>query len=124
MGRPLNKRNFGEAAAGNQIKCNYHDGTSVVEGTIARQRGSKRFVVTTLGASDTEYTCTLQWTALPAAMTSGQMSIAFKMDDGETYLARKIAGRKVTLAAPTASVGSDAYDGVSVGWTFTASSRR
>lgn len=121
MGRPLNKRYFGEpTVGGNEIKVNFHNNAAVVEGHIVKQKGSKRFVVAPLGASDTQFTCTLQWTALPAAMTAGQMSIAFKMDDGETYLASKIAGRKATLAAPSAT-GLNAYDGKSVPWNFIAS---
>jgi hypothetical protein len=42
------------------------------------------------------------------------------MDDGETYTVSKIAGRRVTLSAPS-STGSNAYDGKSVPWNFTAS---
>ena len=120
MGRPLNKRHFGEPTVGGQeIKVNFHDTSSVVEGTIIKQKGSKKFVVAPLGASDTEYTCTLVWDDVPANLAAGEMSISFKMDDGETYLASKIAGRKVTLSAPTAT-GSNAYDGKSVPWNFDA----
>ena len=121
MGRPLNKRYFGEpTAGGNEIKVNFHDNSSVVEGHIVRQKGSKKFVVAPLGASDTEYTCTLTYDDLPANLSAGEMSISFKMDDGETYLASKIAGRKVTLAAPSGT-GSNAYDGPSVAWNFSTS---
>lgn len=123
MGRPINKRFFGEpTATGNEIKVNFYntDNTAVEEGHIVRQKGSKKFVVAPLGASDTEYTCTLVWDDLPANLSAGEMSISFKMDDGETYLASKIAGRKVTLAAPTAT-GSNAYDGQSVAWNFNTS---
>jgi hypothetical protein len=42
------------------------------------------------------------------------------MDDSETYTVSKIAGRKVTLSAPTAT-GTNLYDGKSVPWNFTAS---
>ena len=48
------------------------------------------------------------------------MAISFKMDDEETYTVSKIAGRKVTLSAPSAT-GSNAYDGLSVPWNFAAS---
>ena len=65
MGRPLNKRNFTTAAAGatagkNEIKVSFHNGTAVVEGTIIKQKGSKKFVVAETGAADTEFTCTLK----------------------------------------------------------------
>jgi len=120
MGRPLNKRHFGEPTAGGQeIKVNFHDGSSVVEGTIIRQKGSKKFVVAPLGADDTESTCSLVWDDVPANLAAGEMSISFKMDDGETYLASKISGRKATLSAPTGT-GSNAYDGQSVPWNFDA----
>jgi len=120
MGRPLNKRYFGEpTAGGNEIKVNFHNGTSVVEGHIVRQKGSKRFVVAEIGATDTEYTCVLQTGVLPAALTAGQMSISVKGDDGETYGVSKISGRKVTLAAPSAT-GTNALDGKSTAWNFDA----
>ena len=121
MGRPLNKRHFGEpTASGEEIKVNFHDGSSVVEGTIIRQKGSKKFVVAPLGADDTESTCSLVWDDVPANLAAGEMSISFKMDDGETYLASKISGRKATLSAPTAT-GSNAYDGLTVPWNFATS---
>ena len=37
MGRPINKRFFGvPTAGGNEIKVNFHDGSSVFEGYIAK----------------------------------------------------------------------------------------
>ncbi len=122
MGRPLNKRFFADAvvgptAAGNEIKVSFHNGTAVKEGFIVRQRGSKRFVCSEIGAADTLHTCTLAADKLPAALVDGEMAISFKMDDGETYSVSKIAGRKVTLSAPSAT-GANAYDGVSVAWGF------
>ena len=80
MGRPLNKRNFTTAAAGataskNEIKVSFHNGSAVKEGTIIKQKGSKRFVVAETGADDTEYTCTLKTGVLPAALSAGEMSI-------------------------------------------------
>ena len=122
MGRPLNKRffaaaNVGPTAAGEEIKVNFHDGVSVKEGFIVKQKGSKRFVCSALGAVDTEHTCTLATGKLPAALTSGEMAISFAMDDGETYGVSKIAGRKVTLAKPSPT-GANAYDGKSVPWGF------
>ena len=123
MGRPLNKRFFGAegvgpTAAGNEIKVNFHNGSGVVEGYIVKQKGSKRFVCEEIETAGT-FTCTLKTGVLPAALSAGEMSISFKMDDGETYGVSKIAGRKVTLAAPSAT-GSNAYDGKSVPWNFDA----
>jgi len=126
MGRPLNKRLFTTAAAGatagaNEIKVNFHNGTAVVEGTIVRQKGSKKFVVAETGAADTEVTCTLVTGKLPAALTSGEMSISVQGADNETYGVSKITGRKVTVVAPS-STGSNALDGQSLAWDFAAAS--
>ena len=122
MGRPLNKRFFAKAdvgptAAGEEIKVSFHNGSGVKEGFILRQKGSKRFVCSALGADDTEHTCTLATGKLPAALAAGEMAILFQMDDGETYTVSKIAGRRVTLSAPSAT-GTNAYDGKSTPWGF------
>jgi hypothetical protein len=124
MGRPLNKRFFGAegvgpTAGGNEIKVDFHNGTAVKEGYIVKQKGSKRFVCEEIGTGGV-FTCTLATSKLPAALVSGEMAISFKMDDGETYGVSKIAGRKVTLVAPSAT-GSNAYDGKSVPWNFATS---
>ena len=120
MGRPLNKRLFGApTAGGNEIKVNFHNGTAVKEGYIVKQKGSKKFVCEEIGTAG-EFTCTLTTGKLPANLAAGEMSISFNMDDSETYTVSKIAGRKVTLSAPTAT-GTNLYDGKSVPWNFTAS---
>ena len=124
MGRPLNKRLFTDAADGatagaNEIKVNFHNGTAVVEGTIVKQKGSKRFVCAETGAADTEVTCTLVTGKLPAALSSGEMSISVQGADGETYGVSKIAGRKLTVVAPSLT-GSNALDGQSLSWDFAA----
>jgi len=126
MGRPLNKRLFTTAAAGatagaNEIKVNFHNGSSVVEGTIVRQKGSKKFVVAETGTADTEITCTLVTGKLPAALSSGEMTISVQGADNETYGVSKITGRKVTVVAPSAT-GSNALDGQSLAWDFAAAS--
>ena len=120
MGRPLNKRLFGApTAGGSEIKINFHNGTAVKEGYIVKQVGSKKFVCEEIGTGG-EFTCTLTTGKLPATLAAGEMAISFKMDDEETYTVSKIAGRKVTLSAPSAT-GSNAYDGKSVPWNFATS---
>ena len=126
MGRPLNKRLFTTAAGGatagaNEIKVNFHNGSSVVEGTIVRQKGSKKFVVAETGATDTEITCTLVSGKLPAALTSGEMTISVQGSDNETYGVSKISGRTLTVVAPSAT-GSNALDGQKLAWDFAAAS--
>jgi len=124
MGRPLNKRFFGKegvgpTAAGNEIKVNFHNGSGVKEGYIVKQKGSKKFVCEEIETAGL-FTCVLKTGVLPAALSAGEMSISFKMDDGETYGVSKISGKKATLVAPSAT-GSNAYDGLSVPWNFSTS---
>ena len=126
MGRPLNKRLFTTAAAGatagaNEIKVNFHNGTAVVEGTIIKQKGSKKFVCAETGTADTTHVCTLTTGVLPAALTAGQMSISVAGNDSETYGVSKITARKITVAQPSAT-GSNALDGLSIKWDFAAAS--
>ena len=124
MGRPLNKRLFTTAAGGatagaNEIKVNFHNGGAVVEGTIVRQKGSKKFVVAETGATDTEFTCVLKTGVLPAALSAGEMSISVQGSDSETYGVSKISGRTLTLAKPSAT-GTNALDGLKQAWGFAA----
>ena len=91
------------------------NGTAVKEGTIIKQKGSKRFVVAETGADDTEYTCTLKTGVLPAALSAGEMSIMVLGNDAETYTVSKITGRKVTVVAPCAT-GTNALDGTSLAY--------
>ena len=120
MGRPLNKRLFGEpTAAGSEIKVNFHNGSAVKEGYIVKQKGSKKFVCEEIGTGG-EFTCTLTTGKLPAALAAGEMAISFKMDDAETYTVSKITGRKATLSAPSAT-GTNLYDGSSLSWNFSTS---
>ena len=117
MGRPLNKRLMGApTAGGSEIKVNFHNGTAVKEGYIVKQKASKKFVCEEIETAG-EFTCVLTTGKLPAALAVGEMAISFKMDDEETYTVSKIAGRKVTLSAPSAT-GTNAYDGKSVAWGF------
>ena len=125
MGRPLNKRLFGVAgtgptASGNEIKVNFHNGSGVKEGYIVKQLGSKKFRVEEIETAGT-FDCTLATGKLPAALSSGEMSISVQGADSETYGVSKIAGRKLTVVAPSAT-GSNALDGTSLSWDFAAAS--
>jgi hypothetical protein len=119
MGRPVNKKYFGTpTAAGKEIKVDFWGTASVVQGYIVKQLGSKKFRVAALGTGGTPtYDRFLTWGKLPAALTGTEMSISVKADDGETYNCKKIAGRKMTVVAPTAT-GANAYDGKSIPWNF------
>ena len=122
MGRPLNKRLFGVAGTGptagsTESKVNFHNGSAVKEGYIVKQLGSKKFRVEEIGTGGT-FDCTLKTGVLPAALTSGQMSISVQGSDSETYGVSKITGRKVTLAKPSAT-GANALDGTSLKYALT-----
>ena len=120
MGRPINKKFFGVPNAdANQIKVNFHNGSSVVEGTITKQLGSKKFRVRATQAGGS-YDRTLVTGKLPAALTGSEMTISVKGDDGETYGVSKIAGRKVTVKKPS-NAGDNLLDGKSLGWGFVVS---
>ena len=89
------------------------------EGYIVKQKGSKRFVVEEIGTPGL-HTCSLVWDDVPANLASGEMSISVQGADSETYLVSKIAGRKVTVQAPT-STGSNALDDTSLAYVLTGS---
>ena len=109
MGRPLNKRYFGEpTAGGDEIKVQFHNGTTSVPGWIVKQTGSKRFVCT--DGTNTE-TCYLVDKAA-GALAANEMSITVD-DNGPAKQVTKIAGRKVTLDDGT----TQAWDFVGTGAT-------
>ena len=122
MGRPINKKFFGTpTAAGKEIKVDFWGTASVLQGYIVKQLGSKKFRVAALGTGGTPtYDRFLTWGKLPAALTGTEMSISVKADDGETYNCKKIAGRKMTVIAPTAT-NANVYDGKSIPWNFSTS---
>jgi hypothetical protein len=95
MGRPLNKRYFGEpTAGGNEIKVRFYaPGQSEANGWIVKQLGSKKFRCTD-GTNTAD--CTLV-DASQGALTAGDMTITVKDDGGTARQVTKIAGRKVTL---------------------------
>lgn len=94
MGRPLNKRYFGPpTGANNEIKVQFHNGTSSVPGWIVKQKGSKRFVCSDTAL--TEATCVLVDKAA-GALAAGEMSITVD-DNGTPRQIVKISGRKATL---------------------------
>ena len=95
MGRPLNKRYFGEpTAGGNEIKVQFNDGTGSIPGYIVNQKGSKRFNCSNAGGTKTAL-CTLV-DKDSADILEGEMTIT--VDDGGTARqVTKISGRKVTM---------------------------
>jgi hypothetical protein len=77
MGRPLKKDVLGTNVLGSYvgtaagIKCEFHNGTSVVDGMLLKQRGSKTFVVATVAAPTVQYTRVL----MDGTPTAGKMRI-------------------------------------------------
>ena len=95
MGRPLNKRYFGEpTAGGNEIKVRFRaTGQAEANGWIVKQLGSKKFRCT--DGTNTE-DCTLADKA-QGTLAVGDMTITVKDDGGTARQVTKIAGRMVTL---------------------------
>ena len=98
MGRPINKRFFGEpTAGGNEIKVDFHNGTAVVEGSIIKQLGSKKFRVQEIGASDTEYDRFPTTGKLASALTGTEMAITVKGSDPRLISSSKLQEEKQQL---------------------------
>ena len=98
MGRPLNKRFFGApTTGGNEIKVQFYNGNTSVNGYIVKQLGSKKFRCTD---GITTKDCFLVDKAA-AAIAAGEMSIVVKDDDGTVRQVTKISGKKVTLDTGT-----------------------
>lgn len=106
MGRPINKRFFGANAVDN-IRIRFHNGTSSVDGSIVKQKGSKKFLC--VDASGNQATCSLVSIA-DGSLATGEMSIKVKNDAGSVVYVTKISSHKVT-----------ASDGATYPWNFSAS---
>ena len=105
MGRPINKRFFGEpAAGGNEIKVRFRaTGETEANGWIVKQLGSKKFRCY-------DGTNTMDCFLVDKSqgnLAEGHMTITVKDDGGTARQVTKIAGRKVTLDS-----------GASIAWTF------
>jgi hypothetical protein len=105
MGRPINKRFFGEPTAnGNEIKVRYRaTGQAEANGWIVKQLGSKKFRCYD-GTNTMD--CTLVDKS-QGTLAVGEMTITVKDDGGTARQVTKIAGRKVTLDT-----------GTSIAWNF------
>lgn len=114
MGRPINSKFFGVSgtgptASGLEIKVNFKGSSGAVkEGYIVKQLGSKKFRVQEIGsAAGATSDCFLKAEAKPAAINANEMTIQVQASDNETYLVKKIAGRKVTVVSATGNTGGD-----------------
>ena len=107
MGRPLNKRNFGDTSgSGQQISVTADVGGGSGAGFIVKQKGSKRFLV---DRSGTEGICKL----VTSAPNSGEMRITLADSAAGPYYASKISGRTCTVEAGT---GTQFSTGDKVAW--------
>ena len=98
MGRPLNKKYFGEPTpGGNEMKVRFNDGTGAVAGWVVKQLGSKRFRCTngTLTAD-----CLLVDKA-QGDLLANEMSITVLDDSATPHRVVKIAAHTVTTASGT-----------------------
>ena len=106
MGRPLSRQQLFDANANNNIKIQFHNGTTSVRGYILEQTGSKRF-----NCSDSDGNTAICYLVAKTSgdLEPGEMSITVKYDDLTTGQITKIARHRVTV------------DGISIPWTFDAS---
>jgi hypothetical protein len=95
MGRPLSKQQLFGANASNNIKVQFHNGTSSVKGYIVEQTGSKRFKCS--DASGNTAVCYLVDKA-SADLAAGEMSISFKYDDNTVQQVTKISRHRGTFS--------------------------
>ena len=106
MGRPLNKKYFGEpTAGGDEIKVRYRaTGQAEANGWIVKQLGSKKFRCYD-GTNTMD--CYLVDKA-QGTLAVGDMTITVKDDGGTARQVTKISGRMVTLDS-----------GDKIAWNFT-----
>ena len=106
MGRPINKRFFGEPTAdGNEIKVRFRaTGETEANGWITKQLGSKKFRCYD-GTNTMD--CYLVDKA-QGTLAVGDMTITVKDDGGTARQVTKISGRMVTLDS-----------GYKIAWNFT-----
>ena len=93
MGRPLNKRYFGEGdGVAEKFRVRFHNGTEGVVGYIVRQRGSKRF----LCSDGTESrVCSLVNKPIDS-LAAGEMTLSVLDDDENLFRVMKITAKKLT----------------------------
>jgi hypothetical protein len=90
MGKPLNKRNFGEGV-GNQIRVRAKVGSNAEDyGFIVRQKGTKRFIVNVAGDVGL---CKLVDKA-NGALGANEMSVSAQTDSGAIIRATKITAKR------------------------------
>jgi len=122
MGRPLKKALFGadnDSVSPNNIKVQFHNGTSSVKGYIVRQRSNLKFLCK--DASGNQAVCKLVAKASDD-LQAGEMSITVKYDDDTVRQVVKIAKNLVTVAYAGTNVVTGGTHGSSIngqaGWTF------
>lgn len=106
MGRALSKQQLFNANSKNNIKVQFHNGTSSVRGYIVEQTGSKRFKC--IDENGTTAICYLKAKA-SASLAAGEMSITVQDDNQDVYQITKIARHRVS------------YNGTSAPWSFDTS---
>jgi hypothetical protein len=93
MGRPLKKKNFG-SNANNNIKVQFHNGTTSTYGYIVKQYSSRKFKCA--DTSGTTAVCLLV-DKLSATLQPGEMSITLKADNGQVEQAIRIHQNLATV---------------------------
>lgn len=97
MVKPINKKHFGANTA-NNIKVQFHNGTSSVPGLIVKQQGTKKFLCQ--DANGVQASCFLV-TKKYNELLVGEMSISVKDKNGNVYQVSKIVGKTLTANGKT-----------------------
>ena len=121
MGRPLKKKNFG-ANSNNNIKVQFHNGTTSTSGYIVKQYSSRKFKCA--DSSGTTAVCLLV-DKLSASLQAGQMSITLKADNGQVEQAVRIHQNLATVVYTGTNIvtGGTHSTGIygQVKWTYSTS---
>ena len=110
MGRPLNKKHFGETSTTEEIKVRFFD-TTVKTGWIEKQVGSKRFKITNGSFVGVGRLVAHAPEADMFANNDVEMAIVVEDAAGAEWYVTKISGRKVTVIK-----AADALE--SMKWSF------
>jgi len=103
MGRPLNKKYFGNDAGSIKVTRHFFTGGSeaTTDAWIVNQRSSNKFTVT--NGSTTEVLTLVN--KANAALVAGEMRIDAVLDDSTTVQVTRLYGRKIQYEGGTTDVG-------------------
>ena len=99
MGKPLNKKYFGDVENEIHMKVYFHNGTATAKGWVTKQIGSKKFRC--IDKEENTAVCTLvqKWVQDPNKLSPRQMVMMVELEDGKIAQVGKIANRQLTVVS-------------------------